>query len=145
MINSRKISDLHPVVQEQCRHFIESCAEQGIDVIITSTLRDNDSQAALYAQGRSRPGPVVTNAKPGTSAHNYGLAFDFCPIVNGKADWKNIDTFNQCGAIAESLGLEWAGRWSHFVELAHCQNLLRMSLNDWRDQPAKAASHTRKV
>ena len=145
MINSRKISDLHPVVQEQCRHFIESCAQQGIDVIITSTLRDNDSQAALYAQGRSRSGPIVTNARPGTLAHNYGLAFDFCPIVNGKADWKNINTFKRCGVIAESLGLEWVGRWSHFAELAHCQNLLRMSLSQWREQPAKAASHALKT
>ena len=76
MINSRKISDLHPIVQEQCRHFIEACAVQGVDVIITSTLRDNEAQAALYSQGRSRSGPIVTHAKPGTSAHNYGLAFD---------------------------------------------------------------------
>ena len=138
MINSRKISDLHPIVQEQCRHFIEACAVQGVDVIITSTLRDNEAQAALYSQGRSRSGPIVTHAKPGTSAHNYGLAFDFVPVVNGKADWQNTATFQLCGKIAESLGLEWAGRWSHFIELAHCQNLLRMTISEWRDQPKKS-------
>ena len=137
MINSRKISDLHPIVKEQCRHFIEACAVQGVDVIITSTLRDNEAQAALYSQGRSRSGPIVTHAKPGTSAHNYGLAFDFVPVVNGKADWQNTATFQLGGKIAESLGLEWAGRWSHFIELAHCQNLLRMTISEWRDLPKK--------
>ena len=141
MFSSRQLSDLHPVLQEQCRQFIEACAKKGIEVIITSTLRDNEAQAALYSQGRSRPGPKVTNARPGTSAHNYGLAFDFCPIVNGKADWQNIDTFRQCGSIAESLGLEWAGRWGYFAELAHCQNLLGVSLNEWRDKTTNTSSH----
>ena len=141
MFSSRQLSDLHPHVQEQCRQFIEACAKKGIEVIITSTLRDNEAQAALYSQGRSRPGPKVTNARPGSSAHNYGLAFDFCPIVNGKADWQNNDTFHQCGTIAESLGLEWAGRWGYFAELAHCQNLLGVSLNEWRDKPTNTSSH----
>ena len=53
MFSSRQPSDLHPVLQEQCRQFIEACAEHGIEVIITSTLRDNEAQAALYSQGRS--------------------------------------------------------------------------------------------
>ena len=63
----------------------------------------------------------MTNAKPGQSFHNYRVAFDFVPIVNGKAMWNDLDTFNKCGEIAESVGLEWAGRWKSFKELAHCQ------------------------
>ncbi len=53
MISSRQLSDLHPVVEGQCRQFIEACAERGIEVIITSTYRDNEAQAALFSQGRS--------------------------------------------------------------------------------------------
>ncbi len=37
--------------------------------------------------------------------------------------------------------LSGAGRWGYFSELAHCQNLLGVSLNEWRDQPAKAVRH----
>lgn len=53
MINSRKIEDLTPAVAEKCRAFVAECAAQGIDVLITSTYRDFESQAALFAKGRT--------------------------------------------------------------------------------------------
>jgi len=121
MINSRNLNDLNQHVAELASQFIEKCKAQGIDVIITSTYRDNESQNALYAQGRTAPGAIVTNAKAGQSYHNYRLAFDFCPIVNGKAAWNDTATFQRCGEIGESIGLEWAGRWKSFKELAHLQ------------------------
>ena len=84
-------------------------------------------QAALYAQGRTTPGAKVTNAQPGSSAHNYGLALDVVPIVNGKPDWN----FNQmhpsaawekAGRLGRLAGLEWFGSiGSPFVEAAHFQ------------------------
>lgn len=121
MINSRSLDDLTPAMKVKCQQFIEKCKEAGVDVIITSTYRDFESQDALYAQGRTTKGPIVTNAKGGSSYHNYRIAFDFCPIVGGKAMWNDIKTFVKCGEIGESLGLEWAGRWTTMKELAHCQ------------------------
>lgn len=117
---SRKIDDLQPVVAAMCREFIKRCDEAGIDVIITSTLRTMKEQEALYAQGRTKAGPRVTNAKPGQSWHNWGCAFDYVPIKNGKADWNNILTFAKCGEIAEAIGLEWGGRWK-MKDYPHCQ------------------------
>ena len=70
MINSRKIEDLHPYVAKLCRAFVAACKKDGIDILITSTWRDNESQNALYAQGRTKPGKKVTNAKAGQSFHN---------------------------------------------------------------------------
>lgn len=133
MINSRKIEDLHPYVADLCKSFIEKCDEVGIDILITSTYRDFESQDALYAQGRTKPGPWVTNAKAGQSFHNYRVAFDFVPIVNGKADWNNTITFRKCGEIAESIGLEWAGKWKSFKELAHCQYTGGLTLKDFQN------------
>lgn len=121
MKNSRDIKELHPKVASMAALFINKCKEKGIDILITSTYRDNESQNSLYAQGRTTAGKKVTNARAGQSFHNYRLAFDFVPIVNGKADWNNLKTFQKCGEIAESIGLEWAGRWKSFKELAHCQ------------------------
>ncbi len=121
MINSRDIGDLHPHVAALCHAFIAACAREGIDVLITSTYRDAESQDALYAQGRSRPGKIVTNAKAGQSFHNYRVAFDFVPIINGKAQWNDTLAFTRCGHIAEGLGLTWAGSWKRFKEMAHCQ------------------------
>ena len=133
MINSRKVEDLHPKVQELCKQFINVCAKEGIEVLITSTFRDFESQNELYAQGRTRPGKKVTNAKGGQSFHNFKVAFDFVPIVNGKAQWNDLNLFKRCGEIAESLGLEWAGRWKTFKEYAHCQYTNGLTLKDFQD------------
>ena len=132
MINSRNLSDLHPRVKTLCEQFIYSCAKQNIDVLITSTYRDAESQNALYAQGRTLPGKKVTNAKGGQSFHNWRVAFDFVPIVNGKAMWADTALFTKCGEIAESVGLEWAGRWKTFKELAHCQFTDGLTLADFQ-------------
>jgi peptidoglycan L-alanyl-D-glutamate endopeptidase CwlK len=121
MINSRNLDDLRPEAKALAEKFIRQCAAVGIDVLITSTLRDNECQAELYAQGRSKPGNRVTNAMPGQSFHNYGVAFDFVPMTNGKPNWNDLKLLNRCGVIAEACGLDWAGRWQTFRELLHCQ------------------------
>ena len=81
MINSRKLEDLHPKVKTLCEQFIASCAKHNIDVLITSTYRDEESQNALYAQGRTTDVKKITNARAGDSFHNWRVAFDFVPIV----------------------------------------------------------------
>ncbi len=133
MINSRNISDLNPKVSILCKKFIDTCKAAGIDILITSTYRDFESQNALYAQGRTAAGKIVTNAKAGQSFHNYKVAFDFVPIVNGKAVWNDVALFNVCGVIAEQCGLEWAGRWKKFKELAHCQYTGGLTLKDLQE------------
>jgi peptidoglycan L-alanyl-D-glutamate endopeptidase CwlK len=133
MINSRNLADLHPRVKTLCEQFIASCAKQSIDVLITSTYRDAESQNALYAQGRTAGGKKVTNAKGGQSFHNWRVAFDFVPIVAGKAMWADTALFTKCGEIAESVGLEWAGRWVKFKELAHCQYTGGLTLADFQE------------
>lgn len=122
MISSRRIEDLRPDVQVLARAFVKKAAEANIDVLIYCTLRDNESQAALYAQGRTKPGRIVTNARPGESFHNYGVAFDCVPLVSGKAAWDDDKAYAQLGRIGEALGLEWAGRWTGKLrEKAHFQ------------------------
>lgn len=132
MINSRSLSDLNPKVAALCSKFINTCKAAGIDIIITSTYRDFESQTALYAQGRTTAGKIVTNAKAGQSFHNFKVAFDFVPIVNGKAVWNDAALFSVCGVIAEQCGLEWAGRWKKFKELAHCQYTGGLTLQDFQ-------------
>lgn len=146
MINSRKITDLHPKVAVMAAEFVQQCAAVGIDVIITSTYRDHEAQAALYAQGRTAPGKKVTNARPGQSWHNWKLAFDFVPLRYGKPVWgtsgngidenpadddkDDLELWMRCAMIAESIGLEWAGRWKSFKEMAHCQYTGGLTLED---------------
>lgn len=133
MINSRKIEDLHPKVAKMCQEFIKKCDEQGIDILITSTYRDAESQDELYAQGRTKPGKIVTKAKGGQSFHNWRVAFDFVPLLNGKPAWNDTALFTRCGEIGESVGLEWAGRWVRFKELAHFQYTNGLKLSDFQN------------
>jgi peptidoglycan L-alanyl-D-glutamate endopeptidase CwlK len=121
MINSRNVNDLTGDMQHRCQKFIAMCKDAGIDVIVTSTYRDLESQNALYAQGRTTPGRIVTNAKAGYSAHNFRRAFDICIVVNGKAVWDDLDLYKQCGEIGEKCGLDWAGSWKSFKEYVHFQ------------------------
>lgn len=122
MINSRDPLDLLPHVADKAHAFIDACDAAGIDVLLTSTYRDDESQAAIFAKGRTAPGPRVTNAGPGRSFHNHRVAFDFVPIVDGKAVWNDDHLWAQCGMIGESLGLEWGGGWQSFPDKPHMQD-----------------------
>lgn len=132
MINSRDIHDLHPIVRVKAEEFIRKCRFAGIDVILTSTYRDDESQNAIYAQGRTASGKIVTNAKGGQSYHNWRVAFDFVPVVGGKAVWNDQELWQKCGVIGESLGLEWAGRWKRFKEMPHFQYTGGLKISDFQ-------------
>jgi peptidoglycan LD-endopeptidase CwlK len=114
-----KIDTLHPHVKEKARQLIAECKREGINLVVTSGLRTYAEQARLYAQGRSRPGRIVTNAKPGQSWHNHALAFDCVPFVNGKPDWESPH-WDRIGALGEQLGLTWGGRF-RLVDKPHFQ------------------------
>jgi len=133
MISSRSLDDLNPKVKKLAEQFIKACKDASIDILIYSTYRDAESQNELYAQGRTKPGRIVTNAKAGFSYHNWRCAFDFVPIVNGKARWDDSAAYAKCGAIAEDLGFEWAGRWSgKLKEVAHLQFTGGLSIFDFQ-------------
>lgn len=94
----------------------------GLDVLIYCTFRARDEQDRLYAQGRTAPGKIVTNARAGQSAHNFGLAFDGVPMVAGKPAWDDHEVWQVYGRVAEAVGLEWAGTWIRFKEMPHVQH-----------------------
>ena len=125
MINSRDLNELLPAVKGRVDDFLEACKGSGIDLLVTSTYRDIESQDALYAQGRTTDGRIVTNAKGGDSFHNYRCAVDVVPLRNGKPVWGvgGIDgeLWHQVGELGKSVGLDWAGEWHSFKELAHFQ------------------------
>jgi peptidoglycan L-alanyl-D-glutamate endopeptidase CwlK len=125
MINSRSLNELVPIVKQKVEELIALCNDEGIDLLVTSTYRDNESQAALYAQGRTAMGHIVTNANAGDSFHNYRCAVDVVPLKNGKPVWgtkgDDGELWQKIGKIGEGVGLEWAGNWRTFKELAHFQ------------------------
>ncbi|MBR3062243.1 MAG: M15 family metallopeptidase [Exiguobacterium sp.] len=121
---------LHPLVANRAESFIRlalSCLD--LEVRLTSGYRSAKEQNALYAQGRSEPGQVVTNAKAGQSYHNYGLAVDFVIIHNNKADYdlntdrnrNDIPDWQELGELGKALDFEWGGEWNSFPDYPHLQ------------------------
>lgn len=129
-MSSRKLTDLHPQMQPMVTRFLANARAAGIDLLMTCTYRSNEEQAALYAIGRTKPGRIVTNARPGRSTHNNtlngkpaALAVDVVPLRDGKPVWSASDSvWKRVGEIGEKVGLEWAGRWTTFREYPHFQH-----------------------
>jgi peptidoglycan L-alanyl-D-glutamate endopeptidase CwlK len=96
------------------------------DYIAITGTRSWDEQAKLWAKGRTTPGPKVTNAKPGSSWHNFGLAVDYGVFRDGKyLDNSMPELARQvhlaAGKEAARFELEWGGSWKSFVDLPHYQ------------------------
>lgn len=123
---------LKPLVLSKFNDLKAICAQNGITIGFVSGYRSIADQNALYAQGRTNPGNIVTNAKGGQSLHNYGVAFDVCPLVNGNFDW-NSNLFPKIGALGKTLGLEWGGDWTSFTDLPHFQLVFDYSLEDFQN------------
>lgn len=128
-----KIDLLKPKVKRFAEKLCDECKKVGYNITLTHTLRTVAEQNELYAQGRTKPGEIVTNAKGGFSFHNYGVAFDICPVVNNKLDWNNTLLFEAVGKIGISLGLEWGGSWKELVDRQHFQYTAGYSLADFRN------------
>lgn len=137
----RDLNELHPKVKELAEQLIAECKKQGLNVLITETYRSVERQDALYAQGRTTPGIIVTNARGSdmSSYHQWRLAFDFCQNIRGK----EYDTtfMNKVGAIGTKLGLEWGGSWTTFKDTPHFQYTYGLTIKQLK-AGAKIPSYT---
>lgn len=145
---SRRIEDLHPRMQKKAKKFLELAKQNGIEVLIYCTYRSAEEQEILYMQGRleqfgitveqlnekrkkiglyplteKEAKKIVTNAKPGQSMHNHGLAFDCVPMQAGKPAWNDIQTYKKLAEIAKKIEMEWAGNWKTFKEYPHFEDI----------------------
>jgi len=101
--SSKNLSALNPYVASLAKKFLGLCTANNLNVTIIVTFRSWNDQDALYAQGRTRTGAIVTDAEGGDSYHNWGLAFDCAPVVNGVVAWNATDKFNQMGNLGNKL------------------------------------------
>ena len=132
--SAANIATLRPDAQQKAREWLLKCLEAGINVKVICGTRTYKEQDALYAQGRSTPGPKVTNAPAGYSWHNFGVGWDFVVFDStGQPQWES-PLMEKCGRIAESLGLEWGGHWTNFQDIPHIQIKTGCTLADARQR-----------
>lgn len=140
--SAARLTGLHPVLAASANALIQRSYARGVPIVITQGLRTIAEQNALYAQGRSKPGPIVTNARGGTSYHNYGLAFDFALLLpdgtqiswdtNRDGDKDKLADWQEVVQEAKQLGLEWGGDWKSFRDYSHLQMTFGLTTNQLR-------------
>lgn len=148
---SSNVADLEPVTRGLCKLLLARW-EEGMHppIRVTQTMRTMDEQLHLYQQGRTlidgewvatARSRIVTKAKPGESAHNYGAAFDVCfigadPYLHAhEVEHNEPDPlWALLGAEGTRIGLVWGGDWNTFKDRPHFER------RDWRTfKPTGAA------
>ena len=118
--SEKVIASLHRVVQPYARALYFKARGHGLTINIISGTRSYAEQDALHAQGRTRPGNIVTNARGGYSNHNFGVAFDV-GLFERNQYLGESPLYKAVGALGEELGLEWGGNWRTIVDQPHFQ------------------------
>jgi len=134
------LRSLTPEAERRFRQWLTQVRHLGIPVVIIEGTRTFAEQAAIYAKGRTAPGPKVSWAPPGSSMHNYGVAIDFVVFEGltpkggqGKPLWGS-PMMEQAGRLAMSMGLRWGGVWSGgkqdkpHIELPHSLSSLKQAM-----------------
>ncbi len=114
---SRRIDDLVPELKDKAQQFAVKMAEAGIPFMFTCTRRSQKEQNDLYAQGRTKPGKIVTWTTK--SKHIEGRAFDIAILKDGKPSWDvKVDVnkdgeadYIQAAIIGHALGLNCGAFW----------------------------------
>jgi peptidoglycan L-alanyl-D-glutamate endopeptidase CwlK len=131
------IVGLYEGVRQAAEELVKRCYLRGVNIRITQGLRTIAEQDALYAQGRTKPGAKVTNARGGYSNHNFGVAIDFVLMASGynmKADANNNGQADWYEVVEEAkkLGFAWGGDWVSFVDYPHFEMTFGLSTADYR-------------
>jgi len=128
-----RLNQLHPLIREKALLAYKEAVNAtptGVHPFITQTFRTFAESDALYAQGRTKPGSVVTNAPAGSSYHNYALALDFVNLVNGKESWTVDKNWMAVVNIFKKYGFKWGGDWSSLKDYPHLEMSLGYSVKE---------------
>lgn len=145
-ISEQRLRELYPALAEKIRQMAEALAAEGIYIRVTQGLRTVAEQDALYAQGRTAPGKIVTNCPGGHSYHNYGLAADCCPSTHGPGepfapDWnESHPAWKRMVQAGEAVGLNCGADWEHFKDVPHFQMTGRYPVGAPTDEVRAIAS-----
>lgn len=103
---------IDPYVQD----FIDAMEYEDLPVKISEVKRSRARQLELYAQGRTKPGAVVTWTT--RSKHLSGEAFDFDFIY--AEDNRDPEAWGIAGEVLAGMGLVWGGEW-RVQDLRHAE------------------------
>ena len=127
----KEIASVLPLVQRTANTLVRGMKAIGMPIVQVGGFRTYQAQENLFAQGRTRGGDIVTDARGGESLHNYGVAVDFAFLVNGKPSWSETHDWKSLGQLGKILGFEWGGDWKK-PDRPHFEMKLGYSLKDFQ-------------
>ena len=129
-----RMKGVHPELQEKILRIMDAMLSLKFPMMVTDGLRTQAQQQALYAQGRTKPGKIVTYADGIVKKSNhqakgdgYGHAVDCCFLIDVDGDgpddpsWSEQHPWALYGAMARALGLAWGGDWTTLVDRPHVE------------------------
>ena len=135
-VSLARLGEVHPLLSSKIQQLDSILSAEEIEIQVIQGLRSWQTQATLYAQGRTAPGSIVTNAPPGYSWHQFGLAVDCCPATafdpNGAfiPDWNaSHPTWKSMIAKGEALGLYSGSQFCHLKDMPHFQLVGRFAVS----------------
>lgn len=132
MIYQKSLGLCAPALADALEAMQYDLLQAGIEFRRSETWRDPARQAALFAQGRTAPGDIVTYAPPESSPHctikggqPFALAADYIVYLNGKPAFgttpPEFEIWDCFGEIAEDNGLVWGGRFTKIRDACHVE------------------------
>lgn len=128
---------VRPVFEEIYYFLRDHFAAKGVVLKYITGTRTWKEQDALYAKGRTAPGPKVTNARGGYSNHNFGLAVD-CGLFKDGDYLEDSPLYSEIGLIVSKFPqLEWGGSWRSITDEPHIEYRTGLSLAEKRERMEK--------
>jgi peptidoglycan L-alanyl-D-glutamate endopeptidase CwlK len=100
------MENLHPIFRQRAAALLKSLDSENLPFRLFEGFRTPQRQQYLYEQGRTRPGNVVTKARPWQSYHQYGVAGDFVLYENGRWSWDDTGERRKWWERLHELGRE---------------------------------------
>jgi len=125
--NAHRLFGVHPRL---CAATVKAGVTLDFDVYVAEGSRSKERQDTLYAQGRTAPGSIVTNATADNSPHCFGLAVDLYPAcLDGTFNPQGSfgDRFEKLAECMKSIpGVAWGGDWTSLKDRPHFE------VENWR-------------
>jgi peptidoglycan LD-endopeptidase CwlK len=128
--DTTRLAGVHPVLISAVTSILADMAAVGTPMFVVGGVRTALQQQAIYAQGRTAPGPIVTECD-GTihksdhqvEADGYGHAVDlaFLPTKAITDPWSPSWPWRTFGETVFVHGMAWGGTWKHPADLDHVQ------------------------
>lgn len=125
--DSSRLDGVHPKLIHELEDVFREMAALGHPMMIVQGVRTVAQQQALFSQGRTVPGRIVTmkdgvrhksDHQPWSDGFGHAVDCGFARVPDPFADALPWETY---GVKLEARGLTWGGRWSHPHDSPHAQ------------------------